>query len=697
MKKYILIIFSLIILGCNNQSNEDGTPPSQEQPPTEFVNDESVAPTVLVTFPISSAKTDAAQMTVKGTATSNDGFSSINISGTEAIIIPTSSDTEVNWSAKIEVAPSFKQKVTVQTKSNSGHTNTNASEFSINSLELPEIFTIDQSNNRLLGKSLDKIMIVNLSDNTANSFKIDHSNADINSSHISYNNRLDSVVLASGYDALKAVNVSLSSKVAIPLFIYDVKQDNPNVTVSLLQDSIYVEQDNASYFLVLLRAASDKLAIYKYSHDSNEVSLFMPPDMLNTYYLNGASVQQGRLAYYDNNLYFSGLNDMVFKLTNDGGNLSYVTRTYGSPLKSLNINLSNGSAYVVDNSGVIEINLASGERKHISYEANEELLKINYFRHSQVDEVNNELMILDLTSDTLIEIDLSTGERRETFKNGVGEGRKLTTPTDIAYSQKNKRLYVAEYDTGVIFGINLSTGDRKVLLKLVSFGSIRDILVDDESQQLYILYNSHVAIFNLTTKSLIELKLQNAYGEGVGFSTGFDLDKVNNKLLITDSKNSSLVALDLSTNELKTLTSGFGDDEQGTVSAVDVKINSTKNTAYVLSQALGAVFSVDLSNNKKSIVLDSCITSYGEEILSPNDWGLQQLFLDSSNQQLYIVASASVAIFNLDDNTCTAPRASYISSFFDIASTSKGQLVGTYFNKVKQLDLENGEHVIISK
>ncbi|NMP32964.1 hypothetical protein HII17_15505 [Thalassotalea sp. M1531] len=650
-----------------------------------------MAPKVEITFPISSAKTDASTLTIKGTATEDDGIADIVIEGVSADISQTNST--IQWQAKIPVKKSFKQNINIQTQSSNGHRNNKAGQFSLSSLDLPYMFTIDNENHRLIGYS-SGIMVLNLSDGTASTLSV----GNISGSHITYNNSLSLAITASSYGgSLKASAVSLTSNSGVSLFNYDMKQNNPEIDYSLLEDMLHVEPQNATYFLVRLRSARTKLAIYKYSFDNDKLSLYMSTDKLDDFYHNGAQVGQGRLAFFNGLLYFTGLDDLILTIANEGETPELAKRTYNSPLKSINIHSITGLAYLIDSSGVIELNIATGELTRISNEADEANLKIGYFRHSQIDEQNNELMVLDLSTDTLIEINLSTGERKETFKNGIGEGRKLTTPTDIAYSKKNKKLYIGESESKMLYSINLSTGDRSPLSNLSVYGAINDILIDDESQQLYVLLSNNVHLFDLATKTITELinvKSSNYYR---GTFTGFDLDKANNKLLITDTENSSLMALDLSTKVLNTLTSGFGNNKDGNSSTTDVKINSTNNIAYVLSQSLGAIFSVNLSNNDKSIILDSCLSSYNEEILAPGDWGVEQLFLDEDNQVLYVVGSASLAIYNIESNTCAAPRAGLANSFFDITSTSKDQLVGTYFNVVKQLDLKNGEHVIISK
>ncbi len=116
-----------------------------------------------------------------------------------------------------------------------------------------------------------------------------------------------------------------------------------------------------------------------------------------------------------------------------------------------------------------------------------------------------------------------------------------------------------------------------------------------------------------------------------------------------------------------------------------------------MSQSLGSVLSVDLSTGEKEVILDSCFTTFNEQALSPENWGLQNLHFDTEHRNLYIVTGNTVLKFNVDNRNCTAPRAGFYSSFFDVVVTKQEQIIGSYFNTLNQFDLETEESVIISK
>ena len=304
----------------------------------------------------------------------------------------------------------------------------------------------------------------------------------------------------------------------------------------------------------------------------------------------------------------------------------------------------------------------------------------------------------------IVQVNLTTGVRSEFLSNGIGTGRRMIAPREIAIANQENSIYVADTGgnkAGAIIAIDLATGNRTIILDLARAESqlLADIIVDDNEQHLYVLFEQALIKIDLATK--VRTTISNNYiggGEVISRLSGATLDSENNSMLVTDTNNSTLLSIDLTTGKRTLIASEFGYVGNGNSSAVDVEFDQLNKKAFVLSQSLGTVFSVDIDSGNKEIVLVSCLTSNNEEGLKADDWMLTNMFFDKEKRQLLITAEDTLLLFDIDNNTCTAPRKNWSTySLLDIVATAKGQVFASDLNLLKQIDILSGEHVLISK
>jgi hypothetical protein len=351
--------------------------------------------------------------------------------------------------------------------------------------------------------------------------------------------------------------------------------------------------------------------------------------------------------------------------------------------------------------GIAKADLMDGSTTPLSNESDEELFNISQIRSTGLDEQNNRLLVADSDFDYILSVDLDSGERSEFAANGIGEGKRLLATRALALNENNGVAYLLD-DGGnsreVLIEVDLGTGNRKVL---TSFDfdcnhNASDIVFDPENGKIYAVFQS--AIFEIDSTDGNNRELVDANGgswdclNSDRAFTGAALDKENNRLLVTDAINDALLEVELSTGTIGTLLAS----SESLGNAVDVVLDSENTQAFVLSQAKGSVHSYNLTSGETALVLDSCQGSWGDMLIEDSG-NVQSLHFDAASNALWITAE-SVLKYNFDTATCDIMGdESPFHSVLDLTTSRRGQLLGTRFNQMIQIDFASGEHVAISK
>jgi DNA-binding beta-propeller fold protein YncE len=403
---------------------------------------------------------------------------------------------------------------------------------------------------------------------------------------------------------------------------------------------------------------------------------------------------------------FSIVNTSLYYIFGDSVILLDLLSDYEGPIAQIwpntliaNFNVHSVSKQLVysryDGIGVLDLNT----NQDTFFETDQHELDFVQIRDTAIDELNNRVFIGDSGLDMVLQFDLSSNVLEPYIMNGVGTGQRMITPREITVNNLHNTIYVLDDSDGVsgsIISVNLSTGERT---EIIDIGKSEDILVDEEKQFLYVLSIHSISKIDLATleQTIVSDNAQPNSGELFDQASGFALDTKNNRLLVTDRMRSSLFSVDIETGFRTIIAMEFGDNPPGESSAVDVEFDTEKDMAYVLSQSLGMIFSVDLMTNEKNEFLTSCPMSDGREGLNKEDWALQNLAIEQSNRQLYITTEDTILKIAIDTKDCQAPISGEPFFAFDVAVNDKGQVFGSYFNSLSQFDFESEQQVIISK
>lgn len=666
-------------------------------------NNESLAPKAEIIFPAKQAKTEQSAITVKGLATSLEPIKSIFVNGVEAEILSNiEANNNVSWQVNVELKESSLNQLTVKSISESGHSNKTAAVAQLSNIAVPNSFTVDNINKRFIGRTTQGLQLIDLT-NGDSVFKVSSQYSQEGdwaccANEITYNNYSNTLIFTTLFDNelsffsqnVQSAKISNLSKVNLAL--------EPNIwSFAAVTDIEYDFISNSVFISITYHHKDDyyanELVLYKYDLETFEFNLIKTIG-----FTFEEDFSNGQFSLLDSNVYYLQAAKNIIQLDISTQYEAPIGQTLSNPaVTNVDVNSNSGELIFTGLRGIGSFNLITQEQQVFQTGGNE--LDFVQIRNTAIDESTNRLFIGDSGLDMILQFDLTSDLLEPYLMNGVGTGKRMIGPRDITLDKTNNRIYVlddGDNAPGFILSVELSTGNRTQIREGVVSG---DVLIDEENQLLYILSPNSISRINLATneeESISSNSLENS-GELFESASGFSLDRKNNRLLVSDRERSSLFSVDISTGFRSVIAEGFGPNDMGTSSAVDVKFDNLNNKAYVLSQSLASIFSVDITTGEKAIILNNCLSSFNEQVLNEEDWGLQSLFFDSENRNLYAATGESVLKFNVDTKECSAPRKGDYSSFFDIVVTEKGQLIGSYFNSLNQFDFESEERVIISK
>lgn len=237
-------------------------------------------------------------------------------------------------------------------------------------------------------------------------------------------------------------------------------------------------------------------------------------------------------------------------------------------------------------------------------------------REIHLKETDSEALIVDSDLDALIGVDLATGHRRTISAEGIGEGPSFKNPVAIATLIQGQRVLVLDRGTSSIMSVDLITGDRLPLfldsgINGASFQFGQSLLVDQVSQNAFVTFVTplgQVGIFEFFFGA----------GAGVAFSTntigggpdlvkptGIDLASSLNQLFLVDEAVGALYSVDLTTGFRTTVTSAFLGEGPVLIEPHSPQWDETENAVYLIDPGLGALIKVDVSTGDRSVVSDA--------------------------------------------------------------------------------------------
>jgi hypothetical protein len=340
-----------------------------------------------------------------------------------------------------------------------------------------------------------------------------------------------------------------------------------------------------------------------------------------------------------------------------------------------------------------------------------------------------QLIFKDIYGDFLAAYNVLTGEQSILIDKGIGSGPKISGITQMAIDEKNNIAYLATHHipdirTSEIVAIDLLTGNRKKVIDTVELqdeGIIRELFFDEKTGLLSLIFSQAVFSLNPATGETFIVTDNNIDASwplehlGVvaidknhansatlvtfdlltGFISEFSLPSIDNlnyfklRSLVVDSYYDFAINDFSSVSKLPYPPRDFSGYNPITHSAAfDVE----HTTLFIADNNTGKIFSWNYLHKNKELLLDSCLNSNGEDMLSPGYYDDANLHFDATNNVLYI-AARSLVLFDLNTKNCKATSI-YVD---DIVVTKDNNIFGVQGNALYQLDIDNNQMVVVSK
>lgn len=234
------------------------------------------------------------------------------------------------------------------------------------------------------------------------------------------------------------------------------------------------------------------------------------------------------------------------------------------------------------------------------------------------------------------------------YSEATGEGPTFSNPEDIAIDSINNRVLVVDSTLNTLFSVNLTSGDRTVISSLTTgtgegpqFNSPTEVALDSAQNRALVIEGG-------LESTLISVALANGNrtvisntttGTGPKFysTKGLALDSLNNCALVTAFVPwfDTLSAVDLTNGNRAVISSkdtGSGPGFEPGFILKDVALDSLNNRALVIAGGLeSTLISVDLANGNRTVISHKLV-GVGPEIKGP-----QAIALDHDNNRVLVL------------------------------------------------------------
>ncbi len=693
------------------------------------------APVASILFPWTVSRSDANTLTVKGVASDSDKITAVRVNGVEATLSSTAvqafaypsplsssspvgsgtADTggdQVEWEATIELSDNADTTIVVETEDEAGNVESSADSAQVIRRAVPIQFVMDTEGRRLVGQPWhDQIVIMGLDDDSYQSLKF---NDQPYCQGLGLRTDRDQMICTNLFsDQLEITGISLDTKEQEFLIGYPLQLDPAEWSFANVRET-HVSSDNSGLFILLTYfSASDyslnKSVILRYDFGSSTMATVVDGTTD-----SGKKVASDNFALAENGmLLFNGHwgddngDDSLQLVDYDGADSQAVTDAFNLLLAGIDLDSTETWAYMAGYDGIARANLIEGTQEVLSLEADELEFNVAQVSSIGVDEVNSRLLVSDSDYNYIFSVDLETGTRSEFASNGVGNGKHLLAPRALQLDEANGRVFLLD-DGGnaraVLFSVDLLTGDRDVITYFDHDCNhiASDLDYDPEGGRLFATFDHAVVEVDVETGQVTPVapataSTNDCAGSSYQF-TGSTLDLPSNRLLVTETGNDAIMAVDLATKVITNVYSSSSIDVP-----VDVAMDNASGNLYIASQANGDIHSYSPETGELTLLLDSCLDANGQDAMDINIGGIQGITMDPARPVMWITGDQLLR-FDLEAGSCSAMPWRYFGyglvdnrSILDLAITESGQLLGAKFNQMVQVDFESGELVTVSK
>lgn len=678
-------------------------------------SNDGYAPTAKVIFPNKISRADGSTITLSGVAHDSDGVKEVRVNGEVATLLQNPTAGAASKQAKSEItgplsvnwqttfSSSKDTQVIVETEDISGNVDQYADSVTILNERMPTYFTIDTINNRLLGQHrLGDFVLIDLATDESANFQYKGNDSP---GKFVYHNSEDRMIYADLHDnQLRLHSFDLVSEIEQQLVEQTLEFEPSRWGGSYLLDMDIDQANNDIYLLLIVSPIGphkNKRVILKYDMTTSTLTAIADENTA-----AGQTITTDALAYSPQGLLLfhtseNQQGESLSLLTFDGSEITQFTPPLNLKSEKINVDLKNNIAYTSGYDGFSKIELVTGKVEKFSLSKNADGLSLSTIRSTGLDLANNRLLVSDSVYDVVMEVDLTTGVRQKFYSNGVGIGPLMAGPRAMVLDNEHNRAYVADdggnFNPVFIMRIDLATGNRTKLITLDELHNVSGLAFDKAANKLYLLSSNFIIKFdldNLSTSVVFDSYDGAIYKPDVRKISDIALDKVNNRLLAVKN-DGELLSLPLDDQQMTLISSsvegnivGAGPEMLGS----SVVVDESGQIAYVASQRHAKVFKVDLNTGNRQLVLDSCKTTDGREMMIPDSDFLSMSIVPG--EQRLLISGRTILSYNTVDDSCLA---STVASPLDMESNDKGQLFVTDFNRLSQVEVTTGSTVRVSK
>jgi len=693
-----------------------------------YISQPENAPKVNIIFPAKNSlliEKDGG-MTFIGTATDDSGVKSVRINGIEAelttiekniakeltrssektnTIRATPKESPIHYSEEVSwqvTLPSISgSTIFIETEDTEGNINSKANSLALfyNEYKAPSNFTIDATNNRLIGKvTQNSFNIFNLINKETSVYPVHKSDSD---SPFAYYAKEDIILDISLTDTIYTLHsIDLNSGQNNILTTLDLSVEFEDWAINFTK--VEVIQDTGSAYLLFNLTSmdglnDDKSMIFKYDFSTNALSTFIDKKTINDKIVDASS-----FSYSSNGLLtIEMFSTRINKILLDASDSTVIVND--NDIRSSNIitDLIDNYAYVVGYKETTKIDLTTHFTEIISSESEAGELALSEIGSIAVDKENNQLLIGD-EHQGIVGINLETGTRKVVVRDGIGQGASFVAPRAIVSDQDKRFLYVADEGGSApafISKVDLSTGDRVRIAEWKHNYNyyISGLALDETNNKLYVVIGDDIRSVNLSNNTVSVLS-SNLVGIGVFMERpiGAELDVINNRLLTFDSANHAIISINLENGDRTIVSSSLTNAEVGSGIEIpqisSIAFDVKNQVIYASSQYYAHVVKIDLDTGERSLLLDSCKSESGYESLVESE-GMWSSYYQAETKKLFLY-SRDIIAYNIESKECSQTQ---ISGLLDMVPTKQNTAYVSYFNNIYLLDLITGSKVIISK
>jgi DNA-binding beta-propeller fold protein YncE len=728
----MILMLGSALLGCGgggggsppaasgNPPPSGGTPPPAP-PPTPPPTSTGIS-TAEIVFPWQRSSALGATVVVRGTAADPDGVAAVRVNGLGAALTAASGGSQkpaahqktaldsvltaaagsaVEWSVEVELEPGETELV-VAVEDSTGAATAGAAEATIKYAEVPERFTSDPGDPRLLGWSSTlagtaqspRLVEFDMSSRRQTIYS-ELSDFGIASCFRSHTNELVYLILPA-QDAWQVRSFNLTTRLTSD--VTDVSAQliaAPGFNGPLLIELVCTGTREHAYLLAsyaqtggpivksrVVEVALSGSARILTETDPDETPLWLAHRMTlaNDALISSADVSP------------------VAPLTRislvDGARTTLAPINVGG--LAIAAALDEGRVFVTTFDGVDEVLLTDPPSKtNISVLPLTDPLSFSQATSIGLDLPRDRIVVGDSDLDMLIAVDRATGERSELHSRKIGAGPPLIAPRRLALTADGGTLYVADDGGNAaerLFAVDLATGDRRVVGQLHQppFNRrLSGIALDEDNGYVYVARSDGggtlLRVDLETEPESVEPITSNDDGvlEGI---TDILLDAAEHRLLVVDALTDSLVAVDVVTRQKQVLSHASVGQGPAFQTLVSLTRSEDETHVYVGDQATDQILRVNLETGDREVLQTACALGSSQQ--------LQQVLYDADAGEL-VILSDGVFIHDLETSGCT--RVPVMLFPLGIGLTPDGRILAAAFNSVTQIDRESGDVVIVSK